>query len=98
MGLIYFICIATTIYISVKRYKRPDKHVLLSKSVRVFATFIAIIVVTVVYIGSANFLVNTIGRRSRVDVSPLATLSERQIQDVEKTIAQMAEDGLLSLG
>lgn len=87
-----------TITFSVRRFKKledKDKSTLFPKWV--FLSCLAVIVVPILFVASTNFMVNTIGRPSRVDTSPLASLDEYQIDGIEDILMKLIDEGLLSI-
>jgi len=62
----------------------------------VFLTFVALIIVSIIFIAAINFATNTVFRRSsRVDISPIATLSGDQLGHVVYALKQLEEQGYI---
>ena len=87
-------CIVATIYASIKLYKCwGDDDV--SIGLWTFLTFVAVILVFIVFVATTNIVVNSFGRSSRVDVTSLALLNEEQISQIESTLLHLSEQGVL---
>jgi len=87
-------CIAATIFASIKLYKRwGDDDV--SIGLWTFLTFIAVILVFIVFVATTNIAVNSFGRPSRVNVTSLTLLNEEQVSQIENTLLQLSKQGVL---
>ena len=96
-GKVALYLIVVTISIFVILYKKHGKGTRVSGCLWTLLTTIVLFVVLVIFVATTNIAVNSIGRPSRVDVSSIAMLNEKQVVNFENALLHLIEQGILEL-